>query len=127
MTQFRKITTATAILGVCALLSTGAFATTHNDMTCGEFNALDADGQKTAVMHMQGPNGGREAARDDASGTGDDTANDMASSSSEGVAATSGQEAAHDAARGDDMVASMVDHCKGGDDLMIKDVRHPSE
>ncbi len=128
MINFRKLTAATAALSVSALMSTAAFAD-DQDMTCAEFNALDADGQMEAVM-KQGPDGGREQARDEARGE-DSTEEGVGveMSTSDNVEANSeyGQEGQHKMARGDDMVASVMEHCKGGDDLRIKDVRHPSE
>lgn len=128
MTNFRKLSTAAAALTLGTVLSTGAYA----DMTCGDFNAMDADGQKSAMMEMQGPDGGREQARDEA--TGEDGTEEGANVEMSELENTemnndAGQEGQHDMARGDDeaYMNSMIEHCKGGDDLMMKDARHPSE
>jgi hypothetical protein len=127
MTNFRKLSTAAAALTLGTVLSTGAYA----DMNCGDFNAMDADGQKAAMMEMQGPDGGREEARDEATGedaTEEGVGTEQADSNVE-ANDDSGQEGQQDMARGDDeeYMSAMVEHCKGGDDLMMKDARHPSE
>ena len=121
MTNFRKLTTAAAALTVGTLMSTGAMAMT----TCGEYNAMSADDQLSARAEM-----GREGARDEAMGedateagvateqaNADGTMNDDA-----------GKEGRDEMARGDDeaYAASIVEHCKGGDDLMVKDAMHPT-
>lgn len=127
MTQFHKIKTAAAILGTTALMSTGALAMSHSDATCGDFNAMSADDQMAMAMEMQGPEGGREEAREDAIETDGDAANDAVSTSGDAIDTDGGREEAREEMRGDDMVTAMTEHCKGGDDLMIKDMRHPSE
>ncbi|SEK55842.1 hypothetical protein SAMN05421666_0988 [Roseovarius nanhaiticus] len=120
MTNFRKLTTAAAALTVGTLMSTGAMA-----MTCGEYNAMAAEDQLSARAEM-----GREGARDMA--TGEDSteagvateqANDDGTKNDD-----AGKEGRDDMARGDDeaYAASIVEHCKGGDDLMVKDAMHPT-
>ena len=131
MTNFTKLSTAAAALTLGTMLSTGAFAA-HHEMTCGEFNAMDADGQSAAMMEMQGPDGGREQARDEATGEDgtEEGANvEMSESENTEMNDDAGQEGQQDMARGDDeeYMSAMIEHCKGGDDLMMKDVRHPSE
>ncbi|MFX0544756.1 hypothetical protein ACEWPL_004340 [Roseovarius sp. S1116L3] len=127
MTNFRKLSTAAAALALTTAMSTGAFAASHgdHDMTCGEYNAMSADDQLSARSEM-----GREGARDAA--TGEDSteagvateqANDDGTQNDD-----AGREGARDEAMGDDeaYAASIVEHCKGGDDLMVKDAMHPT-
>ncbi|MCQ0092073.1 hypothetical protein [Roseovarius sp. M141] len=127
MINFRKLTAATAILGVSTVMSTAAFA--QDDMTCGDFNALDADGQMEAAM-MQGPDGGLDQAHDEARGAdGTEEGVDVEMSTSDTVEANSdsGQEGQQDMARGDEMVAAVMEHCSNGDELLVKDARHPGD
>ncbi|MFD0858651.1 hypothetical protein [Roseovarius aquimarinus] len=125
MTNFTKLTAAAAVtLGTA--LSTGAYADDHGDMTCGEYNAMSADDQLSARAEM-----GREGQRDAGMGedateaeVGTEQANDDGTQNDD-----AGREGQRDEAMGDDDAAyaeAIVEHCKGGDDLMIKDVRHPT-
>lgn len=123
MTNFRKLTTATAILSASALMSGAAFADSHN-MTCGDFNALDSDAQMEVAMN-QGPDGGIDQRNEEARGEdGSDEGADIVSSTSADIEANddAGQEGQRTMARGgDEVMAAMVEHCKGGDDLMVMD------
>jgi len=125
ITNFSKLSTAAAALTLTAVMSTGAVAA-HHDMTCGEYNAMSPGDQMSALSEM-----GRAGAREKMTG---------ADSIEEGVGTEqadsdgtmnddTGKEGQHDMARGDDDAysAAVVEHCMGGDDLMLKDVRHPSE
>lgn len=129
MTHFRELTTAAAALTLGTLMSTTAFAA-DDDMTCGDFNALDSEAQMEVAMN-QGPDGGRDEAQKEARG--DDGMNEgaeMESSSNEDLDAVegAGREGQQEMARGGDkMVAAMVEHCKGGADLMVSDTPLPEE
>lgn len=128
MTTFRNLTTAAAALSLGTIISTAAFA----DRTCGDFNAMDADNQMKIATEMQGPHGGREEARDHATGEdGTEEGVGVEMSTNVEVESVGGKDNRDAKARGDDMHAAMhasiVKHCKGGDDLMLKDARHPSE
>jgi hypothetical protein len=119
MTNFRKLSTAAAALTLGTLMSTGAFA-----MTCGEFNAMDPDDQMSALAEM-----GREGARDAATGegateagVGTEQANDDGTMNDD-----AGKEGRDKMGRGaDEMMTVVVEHCKGGDELSVTDVMHPS-
>ncbi|MFD0858650.1 hypothetical protein [Roseovarius aquimarinus] len=121
MTFTIKTMTAAAALG---LMSGAAFADT--DMTCGDFMAMDSEGQIEAMGMIQGPDGGRDSARAEANGATEASGGEAVSSSSadDEMNQDSGQEGQQDMARGDDdeMMAAVLDHCKGGDELLVKDV-----
>ncbi|HEY9037603.1 MAG TPA: hypothetical protein VIN05_01480 [Roseovarius sp.] len=121
MTNFRKLTTATAALGVSALMSTAAFAEA-SDMTCGDFMKLDADGQKEAVMQI--PNAGPEAERE-----AEAAAVDSEQTADSGVdPLDSGKDAQQREGRGaDEMIAAAVEYCAGGDDLRVADTPSPAQ
>ena len=121
MTNFRNLTAAAAALPLGTVMSTAAFA----DMTCGDFNAMDADSQVKIATEMQGPYGGREEARDHA--TGEDGVGVGVEMSANVKADSEVGKDGRDTKARDDMHAAIVEHCKGGGDLMLKDRRHPSE
>ncbi len=120
MTNFRKLSTAAAALTLGTFMSTGAFA-----MTCGEFNEMDAYDQLGALSEM-----GREGARDLATGE-DATEGGIGTEQADADGTMNdnegGREAARQDARGADvMVSEVMQRCQEDDDLMIKDVMHPS-
>jgi hypothetical protein len=122
MINFHKLTAA-AFLSMGTALSGAAFAD-NADITCADFHTMDPDAQMAMAME-QGPDGGLDMAQDEARG--DDGSQDGASVesiSSDNVEANSdsGQEGQHDMARGDENLAAMVEYCKGGDELMMKDM-----
>lgn len=124
MFNFRKVTTATAILATSTLMSTAAFAQT-GDMTCGDFNAMDADAQMEAAMVF-----GQEA--QERAGRGADSieegvATEQADALTVEEEATSGKQGQQNMARGTDMMTAMVEHCKGGDDLRVADTPSPAQ
>ncbi|PVA09301.1 hypothetical protein DC366_14325 [Pelagivirga sediminicola] len=124
MTNFRKLTTATAALTLGTLMSTTAFADNHS-MKCSDYNALSADDQ---MAHAQEWRAGREAARDEARG--DDGADVTATeNASDDVEVDGGREEARDEAMGsdEDVVAMMSEFCTTDDSQMTGDFRHPSE
>lgn len=129
MTHFRELTTAAAALTLGTLMSTTAFAA-DDDMTCGDFNALDSDAQMEVAMN-QGPMAGREEMQEKARGEdGMNEGAEMESSSNEDLDAVegAGREGQQEMGRGgDEMVAAMIEHCKGGDDLMVSDAPLPEE
>ncbi len=124
MTHFRKLTAATAILSVSTLMSTAAFAET-GDMTCGDFNAMDADGQMEAAMTF-GQEAQEEAGRG-ADAVDEGVGTEMSDSTTAAEEATSGKQGQQNMGRGTDMMAAMVEHCKGGDDLMVRDTPSPAQ
>jgi len=129
MTNFRKLTTAAAALTLGTVMSTAAFA----DMSCADYNAMSADDQTAARADM-----GREGLRDKASGedmTEEGVGTEQTISDTAAITG-SGKDARDAEARGandadahggdEDYATAIVEHCKGGDDLRIKDVRHPT-
>ncbi len=122
MTNFCTLSTAAAALTLGTFMSTAAFA----DMTCGDYNAMSADDQLSARAVM-----GQEGARDIASGedaTEAGVGTEQAATTEGTVTDDSGKDARNEAARGDDdeMAAAVMEHCMGGDDLMVKDAMHPT-
>jgi hypothetical protein len=121
MTNFRTLSTAAAALTLGTLMSTAAFA----EMTCGDYNAMSADDQSSALAEM-----GQEGARDAASGedaTEAGVGTEQSATTEGTVTDDMGKEARNEAARGDDeMAAAVMEHCMGGDDLMVKDAMHPT-
>lgn len=124
MTNIHKLSTAAAALTLGTMMSTGAMADDHG-MTCGEYNAMTADEQLAARSEI-----GREGQRDAAMGedateaeVGTEQANDDGTMNDD-----AGREGQRDEARGDDeaYAAAIVEHCMGGDELMVEDVQHPT-
>lgn len=123
MTNFRKLTTGAAILSVTALMSTSAFAM-DDDMTCGDFMELDEDAQMEMAMKV-GPDGGREEAHDTATGedaTEEGVGVEMSTSADVEANDDAGQEGQRTEARGDDVMASMIEYCEDGPELMLSDM-----
>ena len=124
MTFFRTLTTATAILGACTMMSGAAFAQTA-DVTCGEYSRMDAGAQRSAARaHMDkitnaGPEAKREAEQPDAVMSTDTNVETM----------QTGKDARDARARSDEdsMMSAMAEHCKGGEDLLIKDTPSRAE
>ncbi len=124
MINFRKLTAATAILTASTFMSTAAFAQT-GDMTCADFNAMDADGQMEAAMTF-GQEAQEEAGRG-ADSVDEGVGTEQADSLTVQEEATSGKQGQQNMARGTDMMTAMVEHCKGGDDLMVRDTPSPAQ
>ncbi len=127
MTNFKKLSTAAAALALGTVMSTTAFAA--DDMMCSDFNAMSPDDQMAAARDWSA---GREGLRDEARG--DDPEVAAADENvSDNVEVEGGREEQRDMAMGSDeesdeeVVKMMADYCAGGDDLNLKDMRHPTE
>ncbi len=122
MTNFRKLTAATAALTLGTLMSTAAIADSHN-MKCSDYNAMGADDQMKAA---QGWKSGREGLREEAMGGNVESGT---ANVADDVDTPGGREEAREMAMGsdDEIVAMMAEYCKGGDDLMTDEMRHPTD
>lgn len=122
MTNLGKLSTAASALALGMMMSTTAFA---QDMTCKDYNAMTPEDQLAAAQDW---NAGREGLRDEARG--DDPAVEVTDENvSDDLDVDGGREELRETARGSDeeVVQMMADYCAGGDDLNLKDMRHPTQ
>lgn len=115
-----KILNTFAVLGVTTALAAPATA-----MTCVEFVDMSDEDRMKAVEEMD--MGGRLAARQEARGDDPDASGDAVTVDSDDSATDGGRENARDFARGEDVVAQIIDDCARSSEMDLDSLISPTQ